>query len=194
MAQKRSERQSPSINSPSEAGESNGPCSWWGHTNWNFKFNFEAGRTLITNLFGIPDNLTSDKTDRKMEIVKIPLIIERGDDKLLWGRVEYKGNLITDFGDSIPELEEKMKVLLWEFEEVYPEMVQFEYQFDIYALFQRFDFLKISNVAEHAGMNPGLLRQYVSGAKNPSEEQAKKIERTLHKLAQELQKVTIVAS
>jgi hypothetical protein len=108
--------------------------------------------------------------------------------------VEYKGNLITDFGDSIPELEEKMKVLLWEFEEVYPEMVQFEYQFDIYALFQRFDFLKISNVAEHAGMNPGLLRQYVSGAKNPSEEQAKKIERTLHKLAQELQKVTIVAS
>lgn len=109
-----------------------------------------------------------------MEIVKIPLTIERGDDKLLWGRVEYNGNLITDFGDSIPELEEKMKALLWVFEEVNPETVQFECQFDIYALFQRFDFLKISNVAEHAGMNPGLLRQYVSGAKNPSEEQAKK--------------------
>ncbi len=129
-----------------------------------------------------------------MEIVKIPLTIERGDGKVLWGRVEYNGNLITDFGDSIPELEEKMKALLWDFEEVNPETVQFECQFDIYALFRRFDFLKISNVAEHAGMNPGLLRQYVSGAKNPSEEQAKKIERTLHKLAQELQKVTIVAS
>lgn len=129
-----------------------------------------------------------------MEIVKIPLIIERGDDKLLWGRVEYNGNLITEIGDSIPELEEKMKALLSDFEEVNPESVQFECQFDIYALFQRFDFLKISNVAEHAGMNPSLLRQYVSGAKNPSEEQAKKIERTLHKLAQELQKVTIVAS
>lgn len=129
-----------------------------------------------------------------MEIVKIPLIIERGEGKVLWGRVEYNGNLITDFANSIPELEEKIKVLLIDFEEVNPDNIQFEHQFDIYALFQRFDFLKISTIAEHAGMNPGLLRQYVSGAKNPSEEQAKKIERTLHKLAQELQKVSIFTS
>lgn len=129
-----------------------------------------------------------------MEIVKIPLVIERGEGKVLWGRVDYNGNLITDFANSIPELEEKIKVLLFDFEEVIPANIQFEHQFDIYALFQRFDFLKISTVAEHAGMNPGLLRQYVSGAKNPSEEQAKKIERTLHKLAQELQKVSIFTS
>lgn len=129
-----------------------------------------------------------------MEIVKIPLIIERGEGKVLWGRVEYNGNLITDFANSIPELEEKIKILLFDFEEVNPDNIQFEHQFDIYSLFQRFDFLKISTVAEHAGMNPGLLRQYVSGAKNPSEEQAKKIERTLHKLAQELQKASIFTS
>ncbi len=125
--------------------------------------------------------------------MKIPLVIERGEGKELWGRVEYKGNLITDFASSISELEQKMKTLLWEFEEVNPESVQFDHQFDIAALFQRFDFLKISNVAEHAGMNPGLLRQYVSGTKNPSLDQAKKIEFTLHQLASELQKVTIIA-
>ncbi len=128
-----------------------------------------------------------------MEMTKIPLTVERGDDRKFWGRVEYNGNLITDFAENISELEQKMKNLLWEFEEVNPESVQFDHLFDVSALFQRFDFLKISNVAEHAGMNPGLLRQYVSGSKNPSLDQAKKIENTLHKLATELQKATIIA-
>ncbi|MBB6324556.1 hypothetical protein FHS59_000171 [Algoriphagus iocasae] len=128
-----------------------------------------------------------------MEIVKIPLTIERGDSKELWGRMEYNENLIVEQAESISELEQKMKNLLWEFEEVEPNTVQFEYQFDISALFQKFDFLKISNVAEHAGMNPGLLRQYVSGAKNPSVDQAKKIENALHELASELQKAIIIA-
>lgn len=130
--------------------------------------------------------------ESNMKTQHIPLIIEKGDDNLLWGRVEYGDNLITDFGNTLPELEVKIKALLLEFEEVKPETIVFEHSYDISALFQRFDFLKISNVAEHAGMNPGLLRQYVSGAKNPSKDQAKKIERTLHQLAQELQKVTII--
>jgi len=128
-----------------------------------------------------------------MKTVKIPLTIERGDDKTFWGRVEYKGNLITDQAESFSELENKIKTLLWDFEQVDPESVQFEHLFDISALFQRFDFLKISNVAQHAGMNPGLLRQYVSGAKSASLDQAKRIENTLHKLAGELQKAMIIA-
>ena len=128
-----------------------------------------------------------------MDLIKIPLTIERGDDRKLWGRVEYNGNLISDFAKNISDLEQKIKNLLWEFEEVNPESVQFDHLFDVSALFQRFDFLKISTIAEHAGMNPGLLRQYVSGSKNPSLDQAKKIEQTLLKLASELQKATIIA-
>lgn len=127
-----------------------------------------------------------------MKTIKIPLTIEKGEREILWGRVEYNQNLLTDFAGNVSELEQKIKNLLWEFEEVHPESVTFEHQFDISALFQRFNFLKISTIAEHAGMNPGLLRQYVSGAKNPSLEQAKKIEITLHRLAAELQKVVIV--
>ncbi|WPR75765.1 helix-turn-helix transcriptional regulator [Algoriphagus sp. NG3] len=129
-----------------------------------------------------------------MEIVKIPLTIERQGGKELWGRVEFNDNLITDFAETVAELEAKIKGLLWDFEELAPEQVEFTYQYDIYALFQKFDFLKISTVAEHAGMNPGLLRQYVSGAKSPSQDQAKKIERMLHKLAAELQEAIIVTS
>jgi hypothetical protein len=129
-----------------------------------------------------------------MEIVKIPLTIERQGGKELWGRVEYKDNLITDFAQTVAELEAKIKGLLWDFEELAPEQVKFIHQYDIYALFQKFDFLKISTVALYAGMNPGLLRQYVSGAKSPSKEQAKKIERTLHNLAAELKEAIIVTS
>ena len=44
-----------------------------------------------------------------MKTVKIPLTIERGDDKTFWGRVEYKGNLITDQAESFSELEKKNK-------------------------------------------------------------------------------------
>lgn len=129
-----------------------------------------------------------------MEIINIPLTIERQGGKELWGRVEYNGNLITDFAETVSELEAKIKGLLMDFEELAPEQVAFAHQYDIYALFQKFDFLKISNVAEHAGMNPGLLRQYVSGVKSPSAEQAKKIERTLHNLAAELKEAIIVTS
>jgi hypothetical protein len=129
-----------------------------------------------------------------METVKIPLTIERQEGIELWGRINYNDNLITDFAETVQELEVKMKALLWDFEELAPENVEFIHQYDIYALFQKFDFLKISTIAEHAGMNPGLLRQYVSGVKSPSIEQAKKIEKTLHNLAAEMKNVIIITS
>ncbi|WP_373496610.1 hypothetical protein [Aquiflexum sp.] len=129
-----------------------------------------------------------------MEKVKLTLTIEKQEGKELWGRVNYNGNLITDFADEVPELEAKMKSLLYDFENLNPEIVEFVHEYDIYALFQGFDFLKISSVAKHAGMNPGLLRQYVSGNKNPSREQANRIERTLHQLALKLKEVKIITA
>ncbi|WP_262892868.1 hypothetical protein [Aquiflexum lacus] len=41
-------------------------------------------------------------------------------------------------------------------------------------------------------MNATLLRQYAAGVKNPSLEQAKKIEKALHILADELREANIV--
>lgn len=128
-----------------------------------------------------------------MRTVKIDLIIERQESEL-WGRVSYNDNLIAETADSVAELETKIKKLLEDFEDVNPETVEFTHSYDIYALFEHFDFLKISNIAKHAGMNPALLRQYVSGAKNPSKDQAKRIEETLHRLADEIKKSALVVS
>jgi hypothetical protein len=127
-----------------------------------------------------------------MKTVKINLTIERGEDRKLWGNLTYNENLISDFAENIPELENKMKSLLKDFEGLESEQIEFVHHYDVYSLFQRFDYLKISSVAKHAGMNAGLLRQYASGVKSPSLEQTKKIEMALHKLADELSGASVV--
>ena len=120
------------------------------------------------------------------------MIVERGEDNLT-GRVTYNENLIVESADNVNELAEKLKLLLFEFEGVDPKSVVFEYLYDVYALFQQFDFLNIGKVAERAGINAGLLRQYASQVKYPSAKQARKIESTIHKLAEDMGKALIYA-
>ena len=125
-----------------------------------------------------------------MKKIKLELVIEN-DTNGLSGRVKYNDNLIVDFGKSLPELEEKLKKGLKEFEKLDPETIEFEHFYDVYALFEQFDFLKISKVAELAGINSELLNQYVSQVKCPNAEQAKKLENTIHDLARQMMKASI---
>lgn len=127
-----------------------------------------------------------------MEKVKLELIIE-SEAGLLNGRVTFHDNLIVDSGKSLSELVEKIKGLLQDFEGLKPEEVEFEYSYDVYSLFEQFDFLKISKVAEYAGINASLLRQYASQVKYPSAAQAKKIEDTIHHLAEQMMQVSLYA-
>lgn len=125
-----------------------------------------------------------------MKNIKLELIIE-SDQGILNGRVTYNDNLIVDSARTLPELEEKLKALLKDFEGIEPQATQFEYYYDVYALFEKFDFLKISKVAQHAGINPSLLRQYASQVKYPSAVQAKKIEDTIHQLAEQMMQASV---
>ena len=127
-----------------------------------------------------------------MKKLKLELIVERGEDSLA-GRVTYNDNLIIENADTVNELEEKLKFLLVEFEGLKAESIEFECLYDVYALFKQFDFLNIGKVAERAGINAGLLRQYASQVKHPSAKQAQKIERTIHKLAEEMSKILVYA-
>ena len=122
--------------------------------------------------------------------MKLLLIIEKSKGKL-WGRVNYKDNLITDFATNIDTLEKKMIKLLKDFHKL--QNVEFEYSYDLTVFFEEYDFLKQSKIADLAGMNPGLLRQYASGVKHPSLEQAKKIEKAIHNLSKELRAISIYA-
>ncbi|MET4081866.1 hypothetical protein ABIB40_001817 [Pedobacter sp. UYP30] len=113
-----------------------------------------------------------------MKKLKLEMIVERGEDNLT-GRVTINDNLIVENADNVNDLEEKLKLLLFEFENVKPESVEFEHLYDVYALFNQFDFLNIGKVADRAGINAGLLRQYASQVKCPSAKQAQKIEQTI---------------
>ena len=57
---------------------------------------------------------------------------------------------------------------------------------------ETFDVVKVSAVAKEAGMNPTLLRQYLSGVKHPSREQALRVQNALHRVAQKLLAVQFV--
>ena len=105
--------------------------------------------------------------------------------------MNYKDNLVSDFASNISTLEKKMEKLLKDFHEL--QNAEFEHSYDLTAFFEEYDFLKQSKIAELAGMNPGLLRQYASGVKHPSREQAKKIEKAVHNLTKELKSISIYA-
>ncbi len=57
---------------------------------------------------------------------------------------------------------------------------------------ETFDALKVGAVAKEAGMNPTLLRQYLSGVKRPSPEQARRVQDALHRVAQRLLELRFV--
>lgn len=136
--------------------------------------------------------------------MKLPVIIEKNDGEL-WGRIEGKGNFMpTTAGSTTQELFDNLKLLIVDYlqhegqedkgwNKVDGNKVEFEPRYDLQAFFEEHDFLKQTKIAQLSGINPGLLRQYASGVKHPSSEQAKKIESAIHKLADELQAVSIYA-
>lgn len=131
------------------------------------------------------------------EIKKLEIIIEKNDG-LLWGRVENSGNFMpTPYGETTTQVIENLKELILDYitnegkDDIYwtginLDNLHFEFSYDLQAYFQEHDYLKITSVAEQAGLNPGLLRQYASGVKYPSEEQANKIRIAINKIANEL--------
>ncbi len=57
---------------------------------------------------------------------------------------------------------------------------------------ETFEVVKVGAVAKEAGMNPTLLRQYLSGVKQPSREQALRVQDALHRVAKRLLEVQFV--
>ena len=130
--------------------------------------------------------------NNNMEMIKLDLIIEKGNNDL-FGRVNHNDNLIVENAANVLELEHKLKQLLHEFEGIDPNHIVFEHYYDVYALFEEFNFINISKFAKYAGINPGLMRQYASGVKSPKQLQAKKIEAAFHKLSHEINRISIYA-
>ena len=135
---------------------------------------------------------------------KIEVIIEKNEDHF-WGRIENKGFMPTGQGKTVTALLQNLKDSIADYIEhegkkdkfwsnVDVKRIEFKILYDLVAFFEEFSDLKISSIALRAGLNPSLVRQYATGSKYPSAEQAKKIEEALHSLGKKLQEVTIFAA
>ncbi len=122
------------------------------------------------------------------------LTIEKSDDGHLWGRTYEEDNLISDSATNEEELVAQMKQLLYDFHGIEPETVVFEVEYDLEAFFEHFDFLKITKIAEVAGINGSLMRQYATGSKYPGKKQTEKIENAVRMLGQKMSKVSLLQS
>lgn len=116
----------------------------------------------------------------------IALIIESAKNGEIWGRVQYDDNLIAESASSVSYLERKMKALLKDWHALDPKKISFDLQYDIAGLFDEKKFLNAAVIAERAGINKSLMRQYASGIKFPSFERAKQIEQIIHELGKEM--------
>ena len=135
----------------------------------------------------------------------LKVIIEKSDEGL-YGRIEgRKSYLPVTFGKSKKEVLQNLTALIKDYQgyekdgdsfwlNLKTENLQFEITYDLQAFFSEYDFLNASAIARHANMNESLVRQYASGKKYPSSEQAKKLEDTIRNLTKELNKVSLYAS
>jgi transcriptional regulator with XRE-family HTH domain len=117
---------------------------------------------------------------------KLQLIVERNDDEL-WGRVKVKGNLIYDTSNNLESLKKRIKQVVLEQEGV--KIESFDISYDLTSFFESHSYLSISDIAKRTDINPGLMRQYASGNKYPSEERVKAIEHAIREIGKELSKV-----
>ncbi|MDQ6842766.1 MAG: hypothetical protein M3Z92_00235 [Bacteroidota bacterium] len=131
----------------------------------------------------------------------LQVIIEKGDNGL-YGRIEgRKSYLPVTFGNSKKEVLQNLKELIKDYQKnekngdsfwlkLNTETLQFEVVYDIQAFFKDHDFLNASAIARHADINESLVRQYATGKKYPSAEQAKKLEDAIRNITKELHKVS----
>jgi hypothetical protein len=62
----------------------------------------------------------------------------------------------------------------------------FEYKYDLASFFDYFNWINVSKLAEKAGINPSLMRQYKKRLIFASEKQSEKIQKVINQLGSEL--------
>jgi len=107
---------------------------------------------------------------------------------------------IASVGDTLQEVSENIKEAVDLYFEDLRETegididtnFKYEFQLSIEAFFNLFKSINVSALADKAGINASLLRQYANGLKHPSLKQAYKIQEAIHKLGNELNSVNFI--
>lgn len=132
--------------------------------------------------------------------MKVTVIIEKDGN----GYSAYTDNLtpvLHGSGKTVDEAKEELMDCYEDIKGYYAESpggvpaelkdLTFDYKYDVSALFDDFSFLNVSKFAERVGVSPSLMRHYKKGDTYISANQAKKIQKGLHKIAAEFLSVSL---
>lgn len=133
--------------------------------------------------------------------MKATALIEKGKDgSFTIFTPDIKSTIIGE-GETVLEakadFENTVKEVLETYEETgepIPEELQnitFEYKYDMPSFLNCYNYLNMTKLADRAGINPSLMRQYKRG-QYVSEKQASKIQEAVHKIGRELLAIRLV--
>ncbi len=131
----------------------------------------------------------------------IQFIIEQGEGAL-WGRIDHGHFVATTSAATVAEVTKNIREQIADYlanegkddaawSGATADSIELVPAYDLQAFFAAHPELKITAIAELAGMNASLVRQYSAGVKYPSREQANRIQNAIHQLGRELSKVTL---
>ena len=100
------------------------------------------------------------------------------------------GNTAKQAIEDMYVAQKEIKELLEEEGKQMPEL-EFVFRFDIGSFFDYYSYLNMSGVAKKAGVNASLMRQYVMGKHEPSQNRKQQILDCLRQISQEMQTAVI---
>jgi len=130
--------------------------------------------------------------------MKVIAIMEKAKDGYYSCYVEedLPGFGLSGFGETAEAAKEDMMKAYQEIKEMQEEEgkkvpeLEFTYKYDMQSFFDYFSFLNVTKVAELAGINPSLMRQYTSGVTNAGQKQYDKIRIAVERISKELSAAT----
>lgn len=123
-------------------------------------------------------------------------VIERNEDSFYAYVKEIDGCVAggSSFGEVKENLEEMISLILEDDSKLQSEFAagyKLKFEVSLESVFDLLPEVNISQLAELGKLNPGLLRQYVSGSKRASEAQAKRVMMAINKLANKLTSISL---
>ena len=122
--------------------------------------------------------------------MKVTVIMEKASDG------DYSGFGLAGYGDTAEAAKEDMMKAYEEIKEMQAEEgkempeLEFIYKYDMQSFFNYFSFLNVTKVAELAGINASLMRQYTSGVTVAGQKQYDKIRVAVERISKELSAAT----
>ena len=109
---------------------------------------------------------------------------------------DFPGFGLAGYGNTAEEAKEDLLKAYEEIKEMQTKegkevpKLDFTYKYDMQSFFNYFSFLNVSKVAELAGINASLMRQYTSGVTTAGQKQYDKIRIAVERISKELSAAT----